>query len=161
MALSTKVRFMQTDNPLRPFHDQSEATFLSYGPGGEEEAIEVVEMYQEYEAEYAAIRKGVGIFDMPQRGLIELRNGDRLDFLHRMVTQNLNHLKPGEGQRAFLLDRTGRINADLIILHGQDCTLGDAVVFRGCGSWPCQRQLPPSGIARPWINGTAKQSRRG
>lgn len=130
MALSTKARFMQTDNPLRPFHDQSEATFLNYGPGGEGGAIEVVEMYQEYEAEYAAIRKGVGIFDMPQRGLIELRNSDRLDFLHRMVTQNLNRLKPGEGQRTFLLDRTGRINADLIILHNQDCTLGGLDVFQ-------------------------------
>ena len=121
---------MRADNPLRPFHDQSEATFLSYGPGGDEEAIEVVEGFQAYEAEYAAIRKGVGIFDMPHRGLLELRSGDRLDFLNRMVTQDLSSLKPGEGQRAFLLDRTGRINADLILLHSQDCTLVDLDVFQ-------------------------------
>ncbi|MEE9211843.1 MAG: glycine cleavage T C-terminal barrel domain-containing protein [Phycisphaeraceae bacterium] len=124
---------MGTSNPLRRFHEQAEATFLPYGPasrGGGARGVEIVQTFQAYEAEYAAIRKTVGVLDMPQRGLVELRGGDRLDFLHRMTTHDTNSLKPGQGRRAFLLNAKGRISADLIVLTGEDRTLLDLDAYQ-------------------------------
>lgn len=103
---------------LRDIQEAALATFMPFGqarPGGT--MIEVVDTFGQYEAEYAAIRKGAAIIDAPQRGVIEASGTDRLDFLHKMVTHDTASLKAGQGRRAFLLGRTGRIIADLLILE--------------------------------------------
>ena len=99
------------------------AAFMAYGaPGGDGNdpgaAVRIVESFGEYEAEYAAIRKGVGIFHLPQRGLLRLTGADRRDFLHRLLTQDVNAMAPGRSQRAFQLNQKGRILADVIVHHG-------------------------------------------
>lgn len=97
------------------------ASMTAYGSG--ESAATVVETFGAYEAEYAALRKGVGVMDCPQRAVIELTGADHLDFLHRMLSQDLKTPPPGRGARAFLLNRQGRILADLLVLHAVDRTL--------------------------------------
>jgi folate-binding protein YgfZ len=72
--------------------------------------------------EYAAISQGVGFMDVAFGQVIEVTGADRLDFLNRMLTNDLKSLKAGQGRRAFLLGRNGRIEADILVLHDQETT---------------------------------------
>ena len=74
--------------------------------------IQLVRDFGSVAAEYEAIRHGVGMMLEPLRQAIQVTGGDRLDFLHRMVTGELKSLKPGQGKRSLLLSRNGRIEAD-------------------------------------------------
>lgn len=108
-------------NPLHTLHEQTDATYLPYGPA--DTAVQVVDTFGFYELEYAAIRRRVGVLDEPQRGVVELRGADRLLVLHNMLTNEMKSLQPGHSRRAFLLNQKGRIVADLIVLHEADRTL--------------------------------------
>lgn len=86
--------------------------------GADDDAVEIVATFGPYEAEYAAIRKGVGILPMPQRAVIQTSGADVKDFLHRMVTQDINAMTGGASRRAFMLNEKGRIIADLYVHFG-------------------------------------------
>ncbi len=103
-----------TTNLCRNLQDGTEATYVTYGDH------QVVETFGTYEAEYAVIRKGVGIMDMPPRGLIEMRGADCTAFLQAMVTNDVASLGSRQARRALYLDKAGRIQADLIICHFDD-----------------------------------------
>ncbi len=130
---------MASPSPLLEFHRRAAATLLAYGPqsqsadaGGAADAavpvIDLVATYGSLELEYAAVRKHCALLDMPCRGLVEVTGPDRLDFLNRMVTQEL---RPGKKDlptwsmaRSFWLSRKGRIDADLRV-----CVLPDRVLL--------------------------------
>lgn len=113
---------MATASPLNPLHQQAEATFVMYGPGDPARggSIAVVESFGELEAEYAALRKGCVLMDLPHRGVIRVTGRDRLDFLGRMVTQEMKGFAPGTVRRSFWLSRKGRIDADLTMVQLED-----------------------------------------
>jgi folate-binding protein YgfZ len=92
------------------------AEFIAYGP--DDGAVEVAQGFGQYEAEYAAIRKRVGLMHLPQRAVLRFTGADRQDFLHRMLTQDINGLKGGSTVRAFQLNLKGRIIADILVHHG-------------------------------------------
>jgi folate-binding protein YgfZ len=113
-----------TINPLLPLHQQAEAEFQPWAD------IEIVATFGEPQAEYAAIRKGAALLDLPQRGFIELTGDDRLPFLNNLLTNQIfdkntkTGLAAGAGVFAFLLNaKTGRIIADLNVLELGDRTL--------------------------------------
>jgi folate-binding protein YgfZ len=83
-----------------------------------------VAAYAEVELEYAAIRGGCALVDCPQRGTVVLRGADRFDFVNRLVTQELRKLADGAVAQAFLTNRKGRIDADLVI-----AAIGDLLVI--------------------------------
>ncbi len=129
---------MASPSPLLSFHRAAGAILLAYGqqsqsaeaPPAEQPrgakppvapgiptAIDLVATYGQLEVEYAAIRKHCGLLDLPSRGVLEVTGPDRLDFLNRMVTQEL---RPGKQDapayslaRTFWLSRKGRIDADM------------------------------------------------
>lgn len=76
--------------------------------------------FGEYEAEYAAIHRHVGILHEPQRTVLRLTGdrADRLDFLHRLTTQAFRGAAGGTTRRALQLSEKGRIVADLFVHHG-------------------------------------------
>jgi len=82
--------------------------------------IAVVETFGELEAEYAALRKGCALLDLPHRGVVRVSGRDRLDFLGRMVTQEMKGFAPFEVRRSFWLSRKGRIDADLRMIQLED-----------------------------------------
>ena len=85
-------------NPLMPLHEQAEAGFIAYGlRDSVDGAVQVVDTFGSYEAEYAAIRKSAGLMDLPHRAVIRVTGGDRVDFLHRMLTNAIVGLEPGKG----------------------------------------------------------------
>jgi folate-binding protein YgfZ len=103
-------------NPLHELHQQANAEFQSYAD------VEVVATFGNTPAEYSNLRKGSGKMDLPQRGILELTGRDRLDFLNRMLTNQLKDLKPGRGVYCFLLNLQGRIVSDMNVLELADRT---------------------------------------
>jgi folate-binding protein YgfZ len=111
-------------NPLQELHRQAEAEFQTYGD------VEIVSTFGEVPAEYAAIRKGCALMDLPQRGVLELSGMVRLPFLNNLVSnqvydkQTKTSLAAGKGVYAFLLNaKSGRIITDLNVLERGDRTL--------------------------------------
>lgn len=94
------------------------AELMSFGPA--EAGLEIVESFGSWEAEYAMIRKGVGLLHLPWRAVLRFTGAERADFLHRMMTQDINALAGGSTVRGFQLNEKGRILADAVIHHG-DC----------------------------------------
>lgn len=97
---------------------------LGYGPDGgtpgTTEPIAIVGTYGELELEYAALRKGCLLLDLPHRSVLEVTGSERLEFLNRMITQELKPAKQwlpaGRSVNSFWLNRKGRIDADLRVL---------------------------------------------
>jgi len=112
-----------TTDVLHDLHQQARAEFQPYGD------IEIVATFGQPQAEYAAIRTGAGLMDLPQRGVLEVTGSDRLDFLNRFLTnQTYNKstktpLAAGSTVYAFLLDVKGRIVADMNVIELGDRTL--------------------------------------
>jgi folate-binding protein YgfZ len=110
-------------NPLRSLHAQAEAEFQAYGD------LDIVSTFGEPPAEYAAIHKGCGMIDLPQRGILELTGKDRLPFLNNLLTNQVwkkdtkSGLETGEGVYAFFLNTKGRIVTDLNVIERGDRTL--------------------------------------
>ncbi len=98
---------------------RSSAAWIGWGS-----VAEVLAVCDSVETEYASIRRGAAIADLPQRGTIEVRGADRVDFLQRMITQDLRTLQPGRSARSFWLNRKGRIEADMIL-----SALADVIVI--------------------------------
>jgi folate-binding protein YgfZ len=71
-------------------------------------------------------RKSVGLYPLPQRGLLEVQGGDRVRWLNGMVTNDVRDLAVNSergGCYAMVLDRKGAIVADLIIWAREDSLL--------------------------------------
>jgi len=104
-------------------HDYLEslgAELLGYGPP--DRALALAEDFGAFEAEYAALRRHVGVLHLPQTGVLEVTGNDRKDFLHRMLTQEVNKLDGGQTRRTMQLDAEGHILADGLIHHGDAST---------------------------------------
>ena len=119
-------------NPLQPEHERYarveslrlggvpvELELIAYGAGAEggADAPEIVAGYGLLELEYAAFRRGAAVLDAAHRGTIAVRGKERVDFLNRMVTQELKGLAPGEVRAGFWLNRKGRIDAVLLFVE--------------------------------------------
>jgi folate-binding protein YgfZ len=75
-------------------------------------------------AEAAALRGGAGLLPRPGQATWRASGTQALDYLHRMLTQDLRSLAPGAARRACALTREGRVLADLVAWN-----LGDAVLL--------------------------------
>lgn len=114
---------MAPNDPLHALQENGHASFMPYGPARNGNGVQIVETFGAYEAEYAAFRKSTAVLDMPHRGLLELRGSDRLTFLQGLLTNDIAGLSVGEGCRALILNRQGRIDADLTVLNDQHATV--------------------------------------
>lgn len=81
--------------------------------GAPERGLLVPLAFEAVELEYAAIRKGAALMDLPNSGTIVATGADRLAFLNNLITQELKGLEPMRCVRGFWLNRKGRIDADL------------------------------------------------
>jgi folate-binding protein YgfZ len=111
---------MTRTRTLQDLETRAGAQFIGYGPT--EGTVEVAEGFGHYEAEYAAIRQRVGLMHLPQRAVLSFTGADRQDFLHRMLTQDINGLTGGSTVRAFQLNQKGRVVADILVHHGDEST---------------------------------------
>jgi aminomethyltransferase len=63
----------------------------------------------------AAQGVAAGVLALEGRRLIEVSGADRVDYLHRMLTQDVQGLAPGRGAAACYLTATGRVLAHMLV----------------------------------------------
>ncbi len=69
--------------------------------------------------QYRASREGAVLADRSDLGCLAIRGKDALDLLHRLTTQDIKSLRPGEGAAAVFTTAKGRI-LDRVTLHRLD-----------------------------------------
>ncbi len=72
-----------------------------------------------------ALREHAAWLDLSARGKIRVTGEDRARLLHAMTTNDVEHLKPGQGCYAFFLNAQGRILGDVNVLCFEDHFLLD------------------------------------
>jgi tRNA-modifying protein YgfZ len=74
----------------------------------------------ELDAQYRLLREGAGLFARPDRRWIAIGGAEAGDYLQGQVTNDVEALSPGEGCYAALLNRKGRMEADMRVLRLED-----------------------------------------
>jgi folate-binding protein YgfZ len=67
-------------------------------------------------AEYQCVRTAAGLFDLPQRALLQFTGPDRVSFLQGMLSNDVRLLKMFDGQQATILTQQGKVIADVRVL---------------------------------------------
>jgi glycine cleavage system T protein len=75
--------------------------------------------------EHQAVRQSAGIFDFSFRAQFALTGDDRAKFLHRIVSNDIKKLLPGQGTYATLLNAQGHILTDFRVYCATDRLLID------------------------------------
>ncbi len=111
---------------------RAEVEWIPFGPdlpagaaAGADASCRIVAGFGAVEAEYAAIRRGAAMRDAAERSTLRVRGRDRLDFLQRMLTQDLAPLARPGCRESFWLNRKGRIDADLLVVETGDQVILD------------------------------------
>lgn len=111
---------MTRRSPLTAQHLERDATVAAYAdpaaPSDPARSADLVEAFGPLELEYAALRKGCVLIDQPHRGTVTVRGDDRVEFLNRMLTQELKDISLWQSRRSFWLSRKGRVDADLRVV---------------------------------------------
>jgi folate-binding protein YgfZ len=85
--------------------------------------IELPESYGDAAAEYEAVRRGVGLIDHGNLGVLEVTGRDRASFLHAMLSNDVTSLGPGQGCQAAFLDVHGKVQVLLRVWMLEDRVL--------------------------------------
>ncbi len=120
---------MTLPSPLLPFFRDAGGILMNYGPADMSPACDVVAALGPIELEYGSLRKHAALLDQPTRGVLRLTGPERLEFLNRMITQEMKGLAPNTCRHSFWLNRKGRIDADLRVLQLENETLLDVDVL--------------------------------
>ncbi|HEY6932852.1 MAG TPA: glycine cleavage system aminomethyltransferase GcvT [Marmoricola sp.] len=102
------------------------------------------EMPLEYPAgvlkEHAAVREGVGVFDVSHLGKLAVEGAGAADFVNRCLTNDLARIAPGKAQYTLCCDAaTGGVVDDLIVYYAADDHL--LLVPNAANSAEVQRRL--------------------
>ena len=71
----------------------------------------------EIDAQYRALREGAGLLDRSERARIAVSGSEAAEFLQGQLTNDVEALAPGEGCYSALLDRKGKIRADMRVIR--------------------------------------------
>jgi glycine cleavage system T protein len=97
--------------PLYKTHLELGATFAKV-----HEDWELVAHFTDPQTEHHAIRNSVGILDRSHRGRLRLTGDDRMKYLNRIISNEVEKLKVGDGNYATILTNRGKIIADMKVL---------------------------------------------
>jgi glycine cleavage system T protein len=73
--------------------------------------------------EYAAVREGIGVFDLSHHGKLRLTGKEHLKFLQGMLTNDVLKLEQGKGIYACLLTAKGKMVTDMKVYRNSDSVL--------------------------------------
>ena len=76
-----------------------------------------LEIEIELDAQYRQMKEECGLLDRSGRGKLLVSGPDAADYLQGQLTNDVEALAVGDGQYAALLDRKGRMQADMRVLH--------------------------------------------
>jgi len=114
-----------TNSPIQEFDQQAQAEMQDYF------GAEIVSTYGRLPLEYAAAFRSAAVMDRRFRAVIEVGGEDRLGFLNSLLTAELVKrdgsptLLSGQWRFAFLLDRKGRLVAEMNVLETRERCLLD------------------------------------
>jgi tRNA-modifying protein YgfZ len=74
----------------------------------------------ELDAQYRLLREEAGLRPREERALLAIRGTEGAEFLQGQLTNDVEGLAPGEGCYAALLDRKGKMRADMRVLRRAD-----------------------------------------
>jgi glycine cleavage system T protein len=101
-------------SPLADYHLSQGATL------GEYHGALVPSWFSDAVAEHKAVRDASGLFDFSFRGKFAMKGRDHAKFLHRIVSNDIKRLAPGQGTYATLLNPQGHILADMRLYCVED-----------------------------------------
>jgi folate-binding protein YgfZ len=81
---------------------------------------EIPSTYGDEEKEYWAIRNNVAVRDVSFFGKVKITGKDAQNFLHRMISNDVQSLQPGKGIWALFLDIKGHVQGDFKLYRFQD-----------------------------------------
>ena len=76
--------------------------------------------YQGVVAEHAAVRNGVGIFDVSHMGKVRIHGPGSIAYLNSILTNDLDRIGSGQAQYSMLCNDTGGVIDDLIVYRWSD-----------------------------------------
>ena len=134
-----------TDLKRTPLHDLCQKAGARMVPfAGWEMAVQFSGLL----AEHAAVREGVGMFDISHMGVVRFTGMNPKDALQRLVPTDLHRIGPGQACYTVLLNDSGGILDDLIVYDMGHSTLL-AVINAACAdsdrAW-LEQQLASNGI---------------
>ena len=97
----------------------------SGGSLGSYAGVSTAARFGDVNAEFAALTKDAGVYDLGWRAKIKVTGEDRVRWMNGMVTNNIRDLKPNEGNYNFVLSPQGRIQGDMYIYQRGDALLID------------------------------------
>lgn len=100
-------------------HKSAGAVFENYS------GFEMPAHFGDIAVEYGAATQRCGVVDLSHRGKITMTGADRQTFLHRIVTNDISGLKPGDGTYACMLSPQGKILSDMSVYVRADDLLFD------------------------------------
>jgi folate-binding protein YgfZ len=107
-----------------PFKSPSEAALLQRGAVlGTLGDVSVALHFGDPAREAAALRQDAGLVDLAWRGVLEMTGRDRARFLHGMCTQEIKKLQPGQGTMAAIVNRQGKMVAEMVCYAAENALL--------------------------------------
>ncbi|QLK26389.1 glycine cleavage system aminomethyltransferase GcvT [Natrinema zhouii] len=100
--------------PLRGLHDERGAKFTEFG--GWDMPVE----FDSIQAEHAAVREDVGIFDVSHMGQIHVTGPDATALMQGLTSNDVSRLSVGDSQYAAITDEDGIILDDTVVYRLPD-----------------------------------------
>ncbi|WP_430506260.1 glycine cleavage system aminomethyltransferase GcvT [Haloparvum sp. PAK95] len=100
--------------PLHEQHMQSGADFTDFG------GWDMPVTFDSIQAEHAAVRDSVGIFDVSHMGEVTVGGPDATELMTRLTTNDVSALDPGDAQYACILAADGTIVDDTVVYYRPD-----------------------------------------
>ncbi len=85
--------------------------------------VSVALHYGDPAREIDALRRDAALIDMTWRGVIEVLGRDRIRFIHGMCTNDIKKLQPGQGCMAAIVNRQGKMVAEMIAYAAENALL--------------------------------------
>ena len=101
--------------PLHEIHQALGATFAK-----NREDWELAEYFNDSLKEHCAVRQNAGVVDLSHRGRLRLTGNDRVAYLHRIISNDVEGLAAGQGNYATILTNRGKIIADMKVYVFED-----------------------------------------
>jgi folate-binding protein YgfZ len=98
---------MPLETPLLAVHEAAGATISEYF------GTRLPSRFEDFAAEYKALRETVGLVDTNFRALFSFTGPDRQRYVNAILTSNVRDLKPGQGAVGLLLNPQGHILAEV------------------------------------------------
>ncbi|MBC2158808.1 glycine cleavage system aminomethyltransferase GcvT [Listeria booriae] len=95
--------------PIFPLYEKYGAKTIDFG------GWDLPVQFQGIKAEHEAVRTNAGLFDVSHMGEVTVKGAGSLDFLQKLLSNDISKLKPGKAQYNIMCYETGGVVDDLVV----------------------------------------------